>query len=132
MIARSDLLLALMGAPHASELVTSTLRLTRAALARDARVQVWTCGYATALTASALGRHKPRNVVDWSREHPSTAGIVGDLIDAADGRLTWFSCRFCSEERGVAAHIPQVRVRAPATFGAHVAAADRTLFLGVI
>lgn len=129
---RCDLLLAVMGAPHASDLTTTVLRLTQALLDRDATVQVWTCGYATLLTQASLGPAKPRNVLDWTREYPTTAALIEDMVAAHPGRLAWYSCRFCSQERGVTEHVAAVRVRTPFRFGEHVAAADRTLFLGVI
>lgn len=129
---RSDVLLAVMGGPHADDLTTSLLRLAQALLDRGGRVQVWTCGYATALTQCALGEHKPRNVVDWSRDYATTATLVTGLLAAHPDRLDWSACRFCSEERAMVGHLPQVRVRPPFVFGQYVAAADRTLFLGVI
>ncbi|MBF6216470.1 hypothetical protein IU487_36465, partial [Nocardia puris] len=46
----ADVLLALMGAPHASDLITTALRMVQALLEQGGRVQVWTCGYATTLT----------------------------------------------------------------------------------
>ncbi|GGQ06472.1 hypothetical protein [Streptosporangium pseudovulgare] len=131
-IPETDVLLAIMGAPHCSDLLTSALRLTEALVDRGGTVQVWTCGYATMLTQRSLGETKPRNVVDWSRDHPSTAAVVRDLLESRSGLVTWYSCRFCGEERGVSSHIPQVRVRPPFKFGEHVAAAGKTIFLGVI
>lgn len=129
---RADVLLAMMGAPHASDLVTSALRMTQAMLDRGGLVHVWTCGYATTLTQLSLGESKPRNVVDWSRDYPSAASLIRELLSASGGRLAWYSCRFCGEERGVTQHIPEVKVRPPFKFGDHVAAAGKTLFLGVI
>lgn len=128
----SDVLFALMGAPHASDMTTSVLRLTDALLERASTVQVWTCGYATMLTHSAQGEHKPRNLIDWSREHPSTATLVRELLRAYPDRLHWYACRFCSEERGLAGHIPEVRVRPPFQFADHVKASRKTIFVGRI
>jgi hypothetical protein len=128
----ADVLLAIMGAPHTCDLVTSTLRLTKALIDRGGRVQVWTCGYATTLTRASLGESKPRNILDWSRDYPSSPTLVRDLLAASHGRLSWYSCRFCAEERGAADQIPEVRVRPPFKFGEHVAAADKTVFLGTI
>ncbi|WP_026424623.1 hypothetical protein [Actinokineospora inagensis] len=131
-VPEADLLLAIMGAPHASDMVASALRVAEAVVGQGGRVQVWTCGYATMLTQSSLGDTKPRNVVDWSRDYPSTAKTIGDLLGRCGGGLTWYTCRFCGEERGVTTHIPEVKVRPPFKFGEHVAAAGKTLFLGVI
>src|SRR2546423_14339689 len=100
-----DLLIPLMAAPHASETFTTVLRLLETTLTAGARVQVWTCGYATLLTHRSLGDTKPRNLIAWEREHRSAAGLVRDLLNASDGRLSWNACRFCSEERGATAHI---------------------------
>jgi len=128
----ADVLLVLMGAPHTCDMVTSSLRLTQALLGRGGRVQVWTCGYATTLTHASLGENKPRNVVDWSRDYPSSATLVRELLTGSQGRLSWYSCRFCAEERGAAEQIPQIRVRPPFKFGEHVAAAAKTVFVGTI
>jgi hypothetical protein len=131
-IPRTDLLLTLMGSPHASDLVTSVLRLVQATLERGARVQVWACGYATMLTQESLGESKPRNLADWSADYPSTVSLVRELLTAFPGQLYWYGCRFCSDERGAADHIPEVRMRPPAKFGENVAAAAKTLFVGVL
>ncbi|MFD9375454.1 hypothetical protein ACFWBH_07915 [Streptomyces sp. NPDC059999] len=131
-IPHTDVLITLMGAPHASDQVTSALRLTQALLERGATVQVWTCGYATLLTQRALGRDKPRDLADWNREHPSTATLAEELLTAYEGRLYWYGCRFCSDDRGAVDHLPQVVLRPPGGYAANVAAADKTLLLGVI
>ncbi|HEY4022444.1 MAG TPA: hypothetical protein VGM75_27390 [Pseudonocardiaceae bacterium] len=128
----ADVLVALMGAPHSSDLVTSAVRLMQSLVDCGGQVQAWACGYATTLTQASLQEAKPRNVVDWSRDYPSSATLVRELLGAAEGRLAWYSCRFCAEERGAADQIPQVRVRPPFKFGEHVALAKKTVFLGVI
>ncbi len=131
-LAPSDVLLAVMGAPHTGELTTTVLRLTQALLDQQGSVQVWTCGYATMLTQETLGASKPRNVVAWTTDYPSSLTLVGDLLTAYPDTLRWYSCRFCSEERGATHHLPAVRLRPPFKFGEHVAAARRTLVMGVI
>jgi hypothetical protein len=131
-IPRTDVLITLMGAPHADDLTTTALRLIQAILARGGRVQVWACGYATLLTQRTLGERKPRNPADWSAEHPSTAAIVEALLDAFPDRLYWYGCRFCSDDRGAADHLPRVKLRAPAGYAANVSAATKTMLLGVI
>ncbi|GHJ36847.1 hypothetical protein [Streptomyces sp. TS71-3] len=128
----SDVLLALMGAPHTSDTASTALRTAQALLERGGTVQVWTCGYATGLTQESLGSSKPRNVVEWARDHPSTATVARGMIQEFPDRLSWFVCRFCSEERGTAEQIPEVRRRPPFKFGDHVSAATKTIFLGVI
>jgi hypothetical protein len=131
-IPHTDVLITLMGAPHASDQVLTALRLTQSLLERGATVQVWTCGYATMLTQRGLGADKPRNLADWNRAYPSTAALVEELLTAGEGRLYWYGCRFCSDDRGAVDHLPQVVLRPPAGYAANVAAADKTLHLGVI
>ncbi|MFD7901713.1 hypothetical protein ACFV4F_25365 [Kitasatospora sp. NPDC059722] len=131
-IPHTDVLITLMGAPHASDQVTTALRLTQALLERGATVQVWTCGYATLLTQKPLGPDKPRNLADWNREYPSLATLAGELLTAHPDRLHWYGCRFCSDDRGAVDHLPQVVLRPPAGYAANVAAADKTLLMGVI
>ncbi|MEU9795533.1 hypothetical protein AB0E27_34015 [Streptomyces sparsogenes] len=128
---RTEVLLQLSGAPHQTELVGSALRLTTSLLDRGARVQVWACGDATRLTWAGLGDTKPRNYADWDREYPSALRIVRELLTDHPGRLHWYVCAFCSEERGTADQIPQVRRRPLFKFAEHVAAADKCLTLGV-
>jgi sulfur relay (sulfurtransferase) complex TusBCD TusD component (DsrE family) len=128
----TDVLLTIMGAPHESDLVTSALRLTQALLEADASVQVWACGYATMLTQESHGATKPRNLVEWSVDYPSTVTLVRELLTAFPERMYWYGCRACSDDRGATSHIPEVRVQPPTRFAAHVAAAGRTIFLGVM
>ncbi|KJY31184.1 MULTISPECIES: hypothetical protein [Streptomyces] len=131
LLPRADVLIAIMGAPHTGDLVTSAFRLSQALLARGARVHLWTCGHATGLTRQALGPAKPRNVVDWAREYPTTAALAAELLAAFPTTLHWYACRFCSQERGADAHIPGIRLRAPFKFTEHLDAADKAFFLGV-
>ncbi|MFE3527109.1 hypothetical protein ACFXOD_37185 [Streptomyces sp. NPDC059161] len=131
-VPHTDVLLTLMGAPHESDLITTALRLSQSFLDQGATVQVWACGYATMLTQQGLGETKPRNLAEWSTEYPSMATLVRELLGSHPGRFHWYACRFCSDDRGAVAHLPEVPVRAPAKFAEHVAAADKTLFLGVM
>lgn len=131
-IPKTDVLVTLMGAPHASDQVTSALRLTQALLERGAGVQVWTCGYATLLTQRSLGEDKPRNLADWNAEYPSTARVAAELLRAFPDQLYWYGCRFCSDDRGATDHLPQVVLRPPAGYAANVAAARRVIKVGVI
>ncbi|MFI6553978.1 hypothetical protein ACWGBY_02075 [Streptomyces griseus] len=131
-IPRTDVLITLMGSPHGSDLVTSVLRLVESLLRRGASVQVWACGYATLLTQEGLGESKPRNLADWSADYPSTATVIRGMLAARPGRFHWYGCRFCSDDRGAVAHVPEVRLRAPGAFAENVEAAGRTLFVGVL
>ncbi|WP_433893421.1 hypothetical protein [Streptomyces sp. CA-111067] len=131
-VPHTDVLLTVMGAPHESDLVTSVLRMAQAMLEGGATVQIWACGYATMLTQVGLGESKPRDLANWSTVYPSMAAVVQEMLAAFPGRLHWYACRFCSDDRGAVAHIAQVPTRAPAKFAEHVAAADKTLYLGVM
>ena len=128
----TDVLVTVLGAPHADDSVTSVLRLVQGMLGRGGRVQVWACGYATMLTQRSLGDWKPRNVAAWSVDYPSTAALVDGLLDAYPDRLFWYGCAFCSEERGATDHLSRVVLRSPAWYGENVAAAAKTLLIGVI
>lgn len=128
---KTDVLLVVMGAPHTGELTTSVFRLLQALLERGASVQVWACGYSAMLSQEALGDRKPANLLDRYAEYPTTTVLIRELLDAFPDRLYWFGCRACSEHRGATGHIPEVRMRAPHTFGGHVHSATRTLFMGV-
>lgn len=132
LVPHTDVLLTVMGAPHESDLITSVLRLAQSLLDGGATVQIWACGYATMLTQAGLGDSKPRNLAEWSTPYPSMAAVVQDMLAAFPDRLHWYACRFCSDDRGAVAHIEQVPTRAPAKFADHVAAAGKTLYLGVM
>lgn len=125
----TDALVILMGAPHADDLVTNALRLVQAMLDAGGSVAVWTCGYATLLTGRGS---KPRNLAEWSREYPSTSELVLGMLETHPGRLFWYVCRFCSDDRGVTEHLSQVVARPPAGYEANVAAAAKSLLVGVI
>ncbi|MFD1147567.1 hypothetical protein [Saccharothrix hoggarensis] len=131
-IPSTDVLITLMGAPHADDTVTSAIRLVQAMLARGGRVQVWTCGYATMLTQRSLGDSKPRNLADWSAEYPTTTALVSELLEAFPEQLFWYGCRFCSDDRGATDHLPGVVLRAPAKYADNVAAAAKTVLIGVM
>ncbi|MFI0909841.1 hypothetical protein [Streptomyces abikoensis] len=130
-VPHTDVMLKVLGAPHRTELVTTVFRLAQALLDRGASVQVWTCGDATGLTHAGLGDSKPLNLVDRHADHPSTARLVRELLAAHTGRLDWYACRFCCEDRGVREQIPQVRKRPPTKFWEHVRATDKILVMGV-
>ncbi|MBH5335056.1 hypothetical protein IHE55_09715 [Streptomyces pactum] len=130
-VPRTDLLLMVFAAPHRNEHVMSALRLATAVLERGASLQIWTCGDATGLTWAGHGDSKPRNITDWERDYPSTAALAAGLLADHPGRLHWYVCRACSDDRGVADQIPQVRRKSPFRFVDHVRAADKTLSLGV-
>jgi sulfur relay (sulfurtransferase) complex TusBCD TusD component (DsrE family) len=131
-IPRTDVLVTIMGAPHADDTVTTALRLVQAALERGGSVQVWTCGYATLLTQRGLGEHKPRNLAAWETEYPTTATVVADLLAAYPDTLHWYGCRFCSDDRGAVDHLPQVVLRPPARYADNVVAAAKTVLVGVM
>lgn len=127
---RPDLMLFLTGAPHASDMVTSALRLLDAVLRRGGSVQVWACGYSTMLTQRSLGDTKPRNLRDWHQHCPTTAALIRQLLVDYEPRLGWSACRFCSEERGATNHLAEVRVVSPLRLRDVVTAAAKVLYLG--
>lgn len=131
-VPRTDVLITLMGSPHGSDLITSVLRLVQAVLDRGGTVQVWACGYATLLTQRSLGDSKPRNLAAWSTGYPSTVALVEEMLRASRGRLHWYGCRFCSDDRGARDHIDGVGLRAPAQFADNIKAAGKTVFVGVL
>jgi sulfur relay (sulfurtransferase) complex TusBCD TusD component (DsrE family) len=127
---RPDLMLLLTGAPYASDLVTTALRLLDAVLAKGGTVRVWACGYATMLTQCSLGEVKPGNMRELGRDYPSTASVVRRMLADYRGQLAWDVCRFCSEERGATGHIDEVRVRSPLKIGKLAGAATKVLYIG--
>lgn len=129
-VPRTDVLVKLLGGPHRTEVVTSALRLTQALLEHGATVQVWACGDATSLTCATRGDRKPRNVVNWSYDYPSTPTLVRELLTAHEASVHWFVCRFCCEDRGTTQQIPDVSTRSPSRFWEHVRAADKLVALG--
>ena len=131
-----QIFIGVMGAPYESELITSLMRMVDESLAQGHRVIVWTCGGATTLTQSALGEVKPRNLLDLgtdreSVEYPSTAALVKGLIKTAQGRLQWYVCRHCMEERGAEGQIPDVKVMPPYKFVEYHSRAEISLVMGV-
>ena len=131
MIEHRTFFIGLIGAPYASDLFTTAVRLAAAAVGQGHHVTVWTCGYATALTQRGMGQTKPRNPWAWEPTTPSTAARVQRLLGSSDGRLDWLVCGFCAQERGAVDQIPQVRVRPPSGFVRRADAADVCLVLGI-
>ncbi|MEV6113822.1 hypothetical protein AB0L59_15210 [Streptomyces sp. NPDC052109] len=125
-----DLLITLTAPPFGSDTVTTVLRLADAALRRGARVQVWACGYATALTQRSLGAAKPRDLRDLRTDHPSTAAVIGGLMKSHPDAFAWYVCRFCAEDRGATEHIDGVATRSFSRFPRHVAACATTVYVG--
>lgn len=89
-------------------------------------MQVWTCGCATLLTRRPPGPDAPRDPAG-----PDPVALAEELLTAYPDRLYWYGCRGCSNERGALDHLPQVVLRPPGGYPDNVAAADRTLVLGV-
>lgn len=137
---RWDLALVMTGPPYGSEALGTALRLVETALRRGAAALVWTCGYNTMLTQSALGGAKPRDPANWDAVHPTTSGIIADLLarhpdDPArprpsGGALTWYVCRFCAFDRGAGEQIDGVRMASFSRLGGCVRRSAKTLYLG--
>lgn len=126
-----DVLLLLLGSPYESDLTTTLMRLVESALGQGHRLVVWACGGATALTVKTMGRSKPRNPLRPGVHYPSTARIVGALVAGSEGRLRWYVCRQCMEERGATAQIAGVKVQPPFCFLPCLEEADVCLSLGI-
>lgn len=130
---RRSLFIGLMGSPYQSDLTTSLFRLTEEALGQGHQVVVWTCGYGTMLTQSTLVRPPDAlaqgDVADV--QHPTTAELVQALFRAYPDRIRWYVCRYCMEERGTVAQIPEVEVQIPYSFNTYLTVADQGLVLGV-
>ena len=125
------MVLGLVGAPYASDLFTTAVRVAEAAVRQRHQVTVWACGYATTLTLCATGETKPRNTWAWDVTCPSTASQVRQLLGSVDGRLEWLVCRYCAQERGAVDQIPEVRMQPPGNFLRRANAAAVCLILGV-
>ncbi|GIG63044.1 hypothetical protein Lfu02_74160 [Longispora fulva] len=126
----ADVLLVVTGAPFASDMLTTVLRLVDELLRRGRSVLVWACGYTTMLTQTALGGHKPRDLDDWAARHPSTAAVVSGLLAEYAALFSWEVCTYCAQDRGAGPHVPGVRLRAPSRIGTNVAAARTTIYIG--
>jgi hypothetical protein len=116
-----------------ADLETSIFGIAHAALARDHAVTVWTCGWATGLTQSTLVR--PLDPLAYGRDadcvYPSTAQVVQSLIRHSEGRLRWYVCRYCMEEHGAVAQIPDVEIQLPFSFNTYLVLADQSIVMGV-
>jgi len=131
----SRLFFGVMGAPYAGEEITTLFRMIDAAIEQQHDVTVWTCGGATLLTQESTGPVLPRNLLalgtpDGERDHPTTANVIRQLMDRAQGRLRWLVCRHCMQERGALAHIPGAKVTSPFKYLHYMQAADSSLVLG--
>ncbi|MFP5393284.1 MAG: DsrE family protein [Gammaproteobacteria bacterium] len=122
-----------MGTPFQSELSTTLFRMVQSALDADHQVTVWTCGYATNLTQHSLVRPNDSFAAKDApaRNHLTTAQVAAALLHRHRGKLDWYVCRYCMEERGATQQIPEVQVKIPFTFQHYLSAADVSLVLGV-
>lgn len=125
-----------MGAPYESELTTTLLRLVGEALRQGHRVLVYACGGATGLTLQSLGENKPSSlhpsrVVPDQSDYPTTARLVRSLLTSGDGRLRWYVCAPCLEERGALDQMDGVFIHTPFRLVQCLARADVALVMGV-
>lgn len=124
----------MMGTPFQNDTVTSLLRMVESALAGGHRVTVWNCGHATGLSQSTLLRPRDFFAPKGSAAfNPSTAELIQALFRRYSGQdqLEWLVCRYCMEERGTTAQIPEARVKIPFSFQHYLSSADVSLVLGV-
>ena len=123
----------LMGTPYQSDLTTSLMRMVHEALTQGHEVVVWTCGYGTMLSQRTLIRPPdffPGKASETSG-HPTTSAMIQGLIEYSGGRLKWFVCRYCMEERGAVHQIEEVSIKIPFTFQHYLNKADVPIVLGV-
>lgn len=135
-MSKRSILLGVKGAPYESEMITSLFRIANAAVTAGHQVVVWTCGGATLLTLRSLGETKPANLLDMGTEmesawYPSTAELVRRLIAVGEGRVRWYVCRHCMEERGAQDQIPEVKIAPPFRFLKYLEQADTSMIMGV-
>ena len=128
--------LGVLGAPYESELTTTLLRLVNEAIAQGHRVAVYTCGGATELTLKTLGDKKPANFLERGTSgqptrYPTTAQLIRELLEMAQGRLQWYVCRPCMEERGALSQIEGVIKHVPPKLRQLLGEADVALLMGV-
>lgn len=125
-----------IGAPFESELSTTLLRMVDAGLDQGLRITVWTCGGATTLTHQGLGAMKPRNLIDLAEgqrqiDYPTTLTLIRGLLAKGEGRLNWYVCRHCMEERGVSEQMDGVKVQYPFKFVQLYYSFDTSIIIGI-
>ncbi len=131
---RPSFFFGMMGTPFQTDTVTSLFRMVESALRQGHNVTVWNCGHATGLSQSTLVR--PRDFFaarDAGDINPTTAELIQALFRRypGSGQLEWLGCRYCMEERGTTAQIPEIKVKIPFSFQHYLSAADVSLVLGV-
>jgi hypothetical protein len=131
----THLFIGTVAAPFEGEETTSLLRIVDAALAEQLQVTVWACRGATLLSQQDLGETRVRNLLELGgersdHEYPTTAALIGGLFTRADGRLRWFVCSHCLQERGAVRQIPSVKVISPLKYFSTMKTADVSLVLG--
>lgn len=119
-----------MSAPYESDMVTTLFRLINEAIDQEHHIIVWACGSATAMTLDSIGESKPRNFSQLSLEYPSVTALVKTLLEKSEGRLQWFICRHCMEERGTLNQIPEVIVKPTFKYMQYYKKADVKFILG--
>ncbi len=130
--AAQSLFLGLMGAPFDTDYTTSVFRLAHEALKQEKDVTIWTCGYSTTMTQTTAIR--PDNpIAAGGTEQESTytlSELAQSLLHKYPGQLRWYVCRYCMEERGATAQIPEVEIQLPFSFNTYLSQADQSLVFG--
>jgi hypothetical protein len=127
----ASLFLGVMGTPYQSELATSLFRMVHESLDQGMKVVVWTCGYATMLTQNTLVRPKDLFEPSARGPNPSTSEMARALLEYSQGRLQWYVCRYCMEERGASQQIEEVQIKIPFSFYHYLNEAETSLVMGV-
>lgn len=128
-----SLFLGLMGSPFDTDWTTTVFRLIEATLKRGKTVCVWTCGNSTAITHTTAIRpadpiHPQAAETD---EVYSLSEMARSLLHRYPEQLRWCVCKYCMEERGATAQIPEVEILLPFTFNTYLNLANKSLVLGV-
>ena len=127
-----SLFLGLMGGPFTGDWTTNFFQIAEAALKRGTDVTVWTCGNATSMTQTTNIRpDDPIHADCPGCGNHTLAEMATALLDAHPDHLRWYVCRYCMEERGATAQIPQAQIQLPFSFNTYLNQADRSLVLGI-
>ncbi len=129
----SSLFLGLMGSPFDTDWTTTVFRLLDTLLKHRKNVCVWCCGFSTMITQTTATRPPdPIHPHAWDRDKVySMSEMAQALLHRHPEQLRWCVCRYCMEERGATAQIPEVEILLPFSFNSYLNQADQSLVLGI-